>query len=1332
MAFSPVPCVSQLAACQITADFYVCKMASKVFPLVILAAVCSLRADVVITEFMADNDRTLKNDFDEDADWIEIHNNGTVAVDLAGWRLTDDATKLSKWIFPSRMIAADEYMIVFADDHNRKVTGQPLHTNFGLSKGGEYLALIRPDGSKATEFAAKFPAQARDISYGFPENQTVIVAPQEAACQVGVPVSQADYDADFVDWKTTTTNFTGTSWQAAQTGVGFDSDTASYGTLISNTGGDISARMETYARSACLRVPFQVTNPATVTSLRLRMKYDDGFTAWINGTQVASAAAPATPLWNSLATTNRNETLNNSWTDYTIPAASLSLVVGTNMLAIQGFNINPSSSDFLLLPVLEVNYTISGSATYFAVPTPGARNGTGAPIGPMITAATSTLARPTGDSSSPTATVTATVSKTVNAVNKNSVKLYYRTMYGTETTVTMIDTGAAPDEKANDNIYSATLPTTDPTAGQMLRWRFEAADNIGNIGRAPVYYNATDYDQYYGAVAVNVGEATSQLPVLHHFLETATGADTRAGTRGSIYYLGRFYDNVAINLHGQTSASFPKKSYDLDFNGDNRFVWKEDAARTAKDINLITNYADKTKFRNTLAHEIGALAATPYHFAFPIRVQRNGAFHGVMDMVEDGDDRMLERNGLNPDGALYKMYDALASSSTAEKKTRKTEDKTDLNALIAGLNPSTALATRRTFAYDNVDIPAAVNYLAVRQLNSDRDHGHKNYYMYRDTGVTNEWHPIIWDVDLTFGHEYDSSSGYFKDAIISTVPLAPTQNDNNRLYKLLSESPEFRAMYVRRYRTLMDTFLQPAGTSNGWMETRMRAIVATVDPDPAVSTWTDGDLDAAKWGVWGRGLKPREETEYVINNYIAPRRTFLYNTGTDRQLYGGVTPIPDNAQTDVAGMVAFDSYDYHPALQTQEYVILKNTTAQAVDISGWKLSGGIAHTFEGGTVIPPGDGSAASDYQGLLHVVKNAAAFRARATGPTGGQRRLIQGNYTGQLSARGESVELRNAAGLLIASFSYPGAPTPLQTALRVTEIQYHAKDPTTAELAALPNATADNYEYVEFANISGAAIDLSGASFSQGLVHTFPSGTTLAGGARLIVAADPAAFAVRYPSFGATVLGPYEDDLDNGGERIELTDASGEVILDFEYKDGWYPATDGNGRSIVLRDTATAYNDFGNAISWAISSGPFGTPGAAETSFASNYYGWDNFHFTEAERENLAISGPSVDSDGDGKPNFLEYALCSDPRKYDAPRTSYEASDGKPGIRFTRPSDAIDLTFSLEAADSPAGPWAVVDSTSTTPASVGSGMETLVLHETTAPAGTKHFLRLKITRAD
>src|SRR5689334_9187506 len=58
-------------------------------------------AQVEISEFMAKNGSTLKDDTGLYSDWIELHNAGDATADLSGWRLTDDAADLGKWAFPA-------------------------------------------------------------------------------------------------------------------------------------------------------------------------------------------------------------------------------------------------------------------------------------------------------------------------------------------------------------------------------------------------------------------------------------------------------------------------------------------------------------------------------------------------------------------------------------------------------------------------------------------------------------------------------------------------------------------------------------------------------------------------------------------------------------------------------------------------------------------------------------------------------------------------------------------------------------------------------------------------------------------------------------------------------------------------------------------------------------------------------------------------------------------------------------------------------------------------------------------------------------------------------
>jgi Spore coat assembly protein len=1252
-----------------------------------------LRADLIISEFAASNDTTLKDDFFEDSDWIEIHNTGSSFVNLQGWRLTDDPNNLAKWTFPARVLPPGGYLVVFASGRDRKVTDAPLHTNFSLSAEGEFLTLVRPDGSIASSYAPRYPRQVPDVSYGIPQSRTTPAITRGHTGQVGVPVSEQDYAANFANWTTAMEDFTGSSWQAVETGVGFVADGTDYGGNIA-PGGDIRERMVWKQRSACLRLKFHVEAPDNIAFLRLRMKFDDGFIAYINGTEVASVSAPASPVWNSTATVGRDSSLNAEWVDFTIPISSIDLRAGENLLAIHGFNVRPESPEFLLLPELYITEYADGPAGYFTSPTPGELNGSAITLGPVLSEATNWIPRPLGNASSPPEVVTVKVEPTVHAVATDSVRLFYITMFNDETEVWMRDDGVAPDTRAGDGVYTAILPTTDPTAGLMFRWRFEAKDVQGNIGRAPVFHDPEDNDRYYGTVARDPSENFSQLPILHLFAADSGGAGTRGGARGSVFFLDRFYDNITINLHGQSTSTFAKSSRNLDFNRDNRFAWAGTATRRLKDVDLLTNYADKTRTRNTLAHEVHKLALGTHHFAFPVRVHQNAEFHGVMDMVENGDSRMLERNGLDPNGALYKIYDRLESTASASKKTRKLEDTSDLQSLIDALNPAThSLAARRLWAYDNLDIPATVNYLAARALISDRDHGHKNYYVYHDTFRTGQWRPIAWDVDLSFGHHFTSADGYFNDDIVANDPIRPAGATSNRLYRIIAETPEFRAMFLRRLRTLMDTILGPPGTVDGLLERRMREIVASIDPDPGPpdpAHPTDGDLDFDKWGTWGRGLRPREEAEYVIAHYFEPRRTFLYNQDPATRPHFSTStssgdPIPDQPQTNTSGMVQIDSVDHSPASgnSAEQYLILRNTTSHAVDISGWRLEGAVSHTFPGGTVIPPGAGTPAAGYAGLLHVTRNAIAFRHRTSGPTGGEGRLVQGNFSGDLPATGGTIHLRDEHGQTISSFTYTGETTP-RLSLRLTEIQYHPAPPGPAESAALPDVVEGDFEYLVLRNFGSAPLDLSGIRFTVGITFTF-SDLILPPDGRVVLAKRPAAFKLRYPASDAMITGPFGGSLDNAGERLVLVDASGETILDFSYKDGWYPATDGSGRSLVARRPASN-PDLSKSTSWRISRDPLGSGGKADPDPAIAYHGWDNFHFTSSERDIPSISGLSADPDRDGRSNWLEYAQGTNPRVHDTARVEIlwmdDGGGSAPAIRFDRPKNALDVTYELEVS--------------------------------------------------
>jgi len=109
--------------------------------------------------------------------------------------------------------------------------------------------------------------------------------------------------------------------------------------------------------SACyIRIPFFADNPdtATINYMALRVRYDDGFVAYLNGTRIASANAASTPVWNAGATASHNDSAATEFQQFDCSGSLGLLKEGDNLLAIHGMNQSTSSSDFLVSASLVV------------------------------------------------------------------------------------------------------------------------------------------------------------------------------------------------------------------------------------------------------------------------------------------------------------------------------------------------------------------------------------------------------------------------------------------------------------------------------------------------------------------------------------------------------------------------------------------------------------------------------------------------------------------------------------------------------------------------------------------------------------------------------------------------------------------------------------------------------------------------------------------------------------------------------------------------------------------------------------------------------------------
>lgn len=1188
---------------------------------------------VYISEFLADNQLNSKVDEDGDhSDWMEIWNATAATVSLNGWYLTDESGDLRKWRFPvttpAVTLSPGARLVVFASSKNRKLAITKLHTNFRLGKSaGGYLALVQPDGLTIEHAYTNYPQQVQDIAYGLVlATQLQTLLPEGAAGRAKVPTSAVDMPTTAPAWNSVA--FDDSAWQAGQTGFGYDT-AGLYGALI-GPGGDLQAAMYNVNSSALVRIPFNVTDPAAIVSLRLSMKYDDGFNCYLNGQLIQQSFSGGT-AYNSQAILDRNGSQTATYQVFTPSTAHQYLVAGTNVLAIQILNYSNGStqdtddqgvangSRTLALPVLEGNFSLGvGSGAYLASATAGAANsGALTALGPSISGTTNKPPRPVGGAGSAPIVITTKVVPSLKPLHPTTpVQLRYRVMYGAESNIVMQDNGVAPDTLAGDSIYSAQIPTTALQPGQMIRWRVIATDNASANLTDPPYRDTNDNEQYYGTVALD-NITTSQLPLMHWFVADAAASRTEAGTKCSLFFLGDFYDNVRVNLHGQSSAGFPvnKKSHDFNFNEDNRFKWKEGEARQ-RGLNLITNYADKTKVRNTMAWESWQSARhIASHWVQPVRVQQNAAYWGVYDMVENGDEDFLERTGLDPTASLYKIYDRMISAAPGVSEKKSGFPATDFSDLAdlyvkTEYEGGTALpiATRRLYGYDNVDIPSLVNALAVDAIIINNDQGHKNFYLYRDTNGSREWSLLPWDQDLSYGHTWVGGPSYFDDEIDSRRGLR--LGSLNKIKSLAYDSPEINAMFVRRVRSLIDQWLVSAAATDGPLEQRINQLISIIDPNnnSAATGVDDADLDIRTWGFWEHGTggtsipytdsrmpihTMRMQAARLLNSnpnnnslsystspvaypgvssgsplgsdtrspFFVGRRSFLYSGSA----VSGSLAVPAAQAATPTGLV-IEHVDANPSSgnQEQEFFIIRNNSSSWVDISGWKITGAVNYTFRGGTVIPPFSGSGAVTatgdvHTGRLHVTRNPYQFRQRTVSPKGGEYRLAIGGYSGFLSARGETINLVKpgampAQDVVIATTAYAAAPTASQNYLRVTELNFNPTAPTPAELTALPGVQGRDFEFVELMNTGPSALNLGNAAFTEGIDFIFPAGFILQPGQRCVIVALTAAYNLRYAGAGAIVAGQFEGNLDNNGETLQLRDSVGESVLEFTYDPLWF----------------------------------------------------------------------------------------------------------------------------------------------------------------------------------
>ncbi len=614
-----------------------------------------------------------------------------------------------------------------------------------------------------------------------------------------------------------------------------------------------------------------------------------------------------------------------------------------------------------------------------------------------------------------------------------SVTLRYHSGFNvaSEKTAAMVKDGA--DDKSGQ-WWQAVIPADDiPAPGEMLRWRVTIEEEGGAKWTSPSFLNPDDGYQFFGSVVESPDLDDPKLQTFHFFVEGNSlyqmDVDADKQDKSLVPYnarcevfdaqTGAFYDNVRIDLRGNTSGTFRKKSHGLKFAKCHPLTCNNpfdgSAVKEIRKTSFIAEYCDPAYIRQSLAFYTFRQAGCKVPFDYPVRLNLNGAFYQLAfhsirfsdELIEDYYELDKHGWGYKNSGCLHWDGSRLVNWVTCEKKTPDDGDETSSaayaplrewvqsfnNGMQASVDDQAAVtkAVVKTF-----DLPAWLNYIAESKITMECDDTWANLSTYWDRYGTGTWMPLGYDMNQSWGHIYYNQYGGAKGQTYAVKddhkahPLFGGRRvlcyfagggrshpgSENWAYEAIFQSTKFRRLYLRRLRSLMDTQLMPPGTPKSMTPFWRDYVVAITN-----ATWECAKLDTAKWrydndwlntptACWSRRMTHAEGVADLWDNYIEPRRRHLYEThsaantawqtGYGEKLNAGI-PAAQSSLAELAPKLSF-------AVTADGVMEIANEADETIDLSGWKLSGAVEWTIPAGTV---------ADMHDKVYVVADRAAYIA-------------------------------------------------------------------------------------------------------------------------------------------------------------------------------------------------------------------------------------------------------------------------------------------------------------------------------------------------------------------
>ena len=1077
--------------------------------------------------------------------------------------------------------------------------------------------------------------------------------------------------------------------------------------------------------SLFLRHVFEADPASLPAELVARVRVDDGCILWLNGVEIGRLHMAAGPVaFNSLAQDHEATPIPE---DILIPNPRSLLRPGRNVLAAQAFNASLGSSDF----TIDVELRTPDQAALAGTPTPGRRNSTETASAPPAIR----QVRHSPEQPRPGETVLISAKVTAPGGVKESRLLiqlvepgaYVRkTAVGYETNwnaITMRDDGLEGDAEAGDGVFSRVLGASYQTHRRLVRYRIEAtAANQSRVtvphadDESPnfayfVYNGPPDWRGANrpgaagadGALMVFPASMMTNLPIYHLIANEQDVINSQYnggfdGVRmwGTLVYDDRAYDHIRFNNRGEASTYVSgKNKWRIHFNRARDFEPRDSWGRKYKEgwrsLNLngcsspwsavnrgMSGLDEAISFR--VYELLGVPSPRTHHVHFRVvdqgaeaslSSQYEGDLWGLYLAVEQPDGSFLDERGL-PDGNIYKLEGGADKKHQAADQPASSADWSQFSAASAG-------ARTESWWRTNMDVNAYYSFHAANRVvgNIDLREGWNHYFYHRADG---RWVPMPWDLDMQFSAKTHWSGTISQKNVLTVAPL--------------------RIEFKNRCREVLDLLLSDAATDGGQIGQLIDEYARLVGRQADPSSWAE--LDRRLWN-W----HPRTPGNGAANGQGNHRGNFFRSPFVDTRIGGNWTRTL--ATADLAGFERFlleyctdtfpnatwaqnngnqKGYGYRfLALEAEDPMIPDRPVIAYAGPEGFPVD---QLRFKTSAFSDPQGSGTFSAVQWRLGEI--AAPWMP---GYTAGRPRQyeIEGVWTtGEWAVFQETMHL--PAGIATegkvcrvrcrmqdstgrwSHWSHPvqftaGAPgvDRWRRDLSLTEIHYNPAEASPSEAAA--GFENDDFEYLELTNLGSEPLDLSNVRFVEGVDAAFSTGTSLPAGASAVLARNTNAFAMRHGSSILVAASFEKDHLRNEGERIRLVYGVNTTLVDFAYQNTppWPEQANGRGSSLELVDPQTR-PDPANPANWRASAGSGGTPGRA---FGTTYEQWS------ARRTEL--KDPRANADGDEDPNWVEYALGTNPLAANPPpRLTVEGrlkgvDPGAPLVRFRRFAEVSDV---------------------------------------------------------